>query len=74
MLDLQSNKVIDRRISRFLMELPRKVGWEPKNLEPLSIDQLEDYISVLEGEIARVRSDMETKKAKIGAAEAFFKK
>ena len=55
-------------------DLPRKVGWEPKNLEPLSIDQLEDYISVLEGEIARVRSDMETKKAKIGAAEAFFKK
>ena len=55
-------------------DLPRKLDWQPKNLEPLSIDQLEDYISVLEGEIARVRGDIATKRAKLGAAEAFFKK
>ena len=55
-------------------DLPRPADWQPKNLEPLSIDQLEGYIRVLEGEIARVRDDIETKKAKIGAAEAFFRK
>ena len=55
-------------------DLPRKMDWQPKNLEPLSIDQLEGYIAILESEIARVRGDIATKQAKIGAAEAFFKK
>jgi uncharacterized small protein (DUF1192 family) len=53
--------------------LPRKSDWEPKNLEPLSIDQLEDYIRVLEGEISRVRADIVTKQAKLAAAASIFK-
>ncbi len=54
-------------------DLPRKLDWQPKNLEPLSIDQLEDYISVLEGEISRVRADMAAKQSDLGAAESIFK-
>ena len=55
-------------------DLPRKLDWQPKNLEPLSVDQLEDYITVLEGEIARVRADMATKRSGLQAAESVFKK
>jgi len=55
-------------------DLPKKSDWQPKNLTALSIDQLEDYISVLEGEIARVRTDIAAKRSKRGAAEAIFKK
>lgn len=55
-------------------DLPRKLDWQPKNLEPLSIDQLEDYVCVLEGEIARVRTDMAAKQTKLQAAESIFKK
>lgn len=55
-------------------DLPKKVGWKPKDLTTLSIDQLEDYITVLEGEIARVRDDIAAKRSSIGAAEAAFKK
>jgi uncharacterized small protein (DUF1192 family) len=55
-------------------DLPKKLDWQPRNLESLSIDQLEDYISVLEGEIARVRADIAAKRTDLGAAEAIFKK
>jgi uncharacterized small protein (DUF1192 family) len=55
-------------------KLPRPIDWQPKNLEPMSIDQLQAYIAVLEGEIARVREDIAAKQAKLSAAEAFFRK
>jgi uncharacterized small protein (DUF1192 family) len=55
-------------------DLPKKLDWQAKNLEALSVDQLEDYISVLEGEIARVRIDISAKRSDLGAAEAIFKK
>jgi uncharacterized small protein (DUF1192 family) len=55
-------------------DLPKKIDWQPKNLDPLSVDQLEDYIAVLEGEIERVRSDIAAKRSDLSAAEAFFKK
>lgn len=54
--------------------LPRPVEWQPRNLEPLSIDQLEAYIAVLEGEIARVRANIAEKESVRSAAEGFFKK
>ena len=54
-------------------DLPRKLDWTPKNLEPLSVDQLEDYITLLKGEIDRVRADMATKQSKLQAAESIFK-
>lgn len=55
-------------------DLPRPAEWRPRNLEPLSIDQLEAYIAVLEGEIARVRADIAAKRAVRSAAEGFFRK
>ena len=55
-------------------DLPKKLDWQPKNLAALSLYQLEDYIRVLEGEIARVRTDIATKRSDLGEAEAIFKK
>jgi uncharacterized small protein (DUF1192 family) len=53
---------------------PRKQKPQPKNLEPLSIEELEAYIGELEAEIARVRADIKKKQAHRDAAAAFFKK
>lgn len=55
-------------------DLPKKLDWQPKNLESLSIDQLEEYVSILDGEIARVRTDIAAKRCDLSAAEAIFKK
>ena len=54
--------------------LRKKLEWEPKNLEYLSIDQLEDYITVLEGEVARVRANISAKKSDLSIADSFFQK
>ena len=53
---------------------PRKAKPKPKNLDPLSIDELNNYIAELEAEIARVKSEMAKKSAHLSAAAAFFKK
>lgn len=53
---------------------PRKAKPKPKNLDPLSIDELNDYIAELEAEIARVEQDIAKKSAHLSAAAAFFKK
>ncbi len=53
---------------------PRKAKPKPKNLDPLSIDELNDYIAELEAEIARVKADIAKKSAHLSAAAAFFKK
>ena len=55
-------------------DLRKKLEWEPKNLEYLSIDQLEDYIAVLEGEVARVRANISAKKSDLSIADSFFQK
>lgn len=44
-----------------------------QSLEGMSVTELEEYIMQLEGEIARVRQDIEKKKASSAAADAFFK-
>ena len=44
-----------------------------RNLEPLSVDELEVYITELEAEIARVKQDIVKKKDVFGAAESIFK-
>ncbi len=53
---------------------PRKAKPKPKNLDPLSIDELNDYIAELEAEIARVKQEIAKKSAHLSAAAAFFKK
>ncbi len=52
---------------------PNKQAPPPKNLEALSVHELEAYIAELEAEIARVRADIEAKRAQRGAAEALFR-
>lgn len=56
-------------------ELPRKKpdSTFPRNLERLSVAELAEYISELEGEIARVSQDMAKKKATQDAASSLFK-
>ncbi len=55
-------------------DLPRsKSDGFPRNLESLSIADLEEYIIDLESEIARVRADIDNKKASSDAAASFFK-
>lgn len=56
-------------------DLPRKKsdGTFPRNLERLSVAELAEYITELEGEIARVRADMEKKKSSQDAASSLFR-
>ncbi|MEM6811464.1 MAG: DUF1192 domain-containing protein [Pseudomonadota bacterium] len=44
-----------------------------KNLENLSIDELEDYIEFLKSEITRTQDEITKKKSHHDAAAAFFK-
>ncbi len=53
--------------------VPKKTSEFPKNLEQLSVADLEDYISELEHEIQRVQDDIKKKKASQDAAASFFK-
>ena len=53
---------------------PRKAKPKPRNLDPLSVDELNDYIGELEAEIARVRQEIARKQAHRSAAAAFFKR
>ena len=45
----------------------------PRNLDEMSLSDLQDYIEELQGEIERVREDIRKKKASGDAADAFFK-
>lgn len=44
-----------------------------KNLDPLSLDELESYIEALNNEIKRVEDEIEKKKAHRDVASNFFK-
>ena len=44
-----------------------------EDLEVYGVDDLEDRIALLEAEIARVRAQIERKKAGRAAADSFFK-
>jgi len=48
--------------------------WAPKNLDTMSIEQLDDYVADLEREIARVQNEIRAKKEHMSSAEALFKK
>lgn len=56
-------------------ELPKKkkIFDFPRVLEGLSVAELKEYILDLEGEITRVKLDIEKKQASQVAAELFFK-
>ncbi len=53
---------------------PRKQKPEPKNLEVMSIEALNEYIEELEAEIARVKAEIVLKEKAREGAESVFKK
>ncbi|MCR9257104.1 MAG: DUF1192 domain-containing protein [Alphaproteobacteria bacterium] len=55
-------------------EKPRPRAFEKRVLDPLSLEELEDYIADLETEIARCREAIASKKGHRGAADALFSK
>lgn len=46
---------------------------KPKNLDPMSVAELKDYIVALEDEIKRAEAEIAKKSSSRAAAEAFFK-
>jgi len=55
------------------LEPPKKPAGKP-DLDIMSVEQLEDYIAEMEGEIARVRAAIEHKQSARGAADSVFKR
>ena len=53
---------------------PRKKTQPLKNLDPMSIEELREYIIELQGEIARAEQVITAKQAVKMGAEAFFKR
>ncbi len=51
---------------------PKTVAF-PRNLEFLSVSDLEEYIDELQVEVQRVKDDIYKKKSSSDAADAFFK-
>ena len=52
---------------------PKKKTPKLKNLEPLSVDELIEYVDGLKAEIVRAEADIAKKKAYSQAASSFFK-
>jgi uncharacterized small protein (DUF1192 family) len=52
---------------------PRKAAPKPKDLAPISIEELRGYIALLKGEIARAEAEILRKEAHLKAAASFFK-
>ncbi len=54
-------------------ELFRPQDWTQRDIEKLSIRQLEEYVEELNAEIKRVEADINSKKLHANVAEAMFK-
>lgn len=52
---------------------PKKKPSKLKNLEPMSVDELLEYVETLKAEIVRAEADIAKKKAYSQAASSFFK-
>ena len=53
---------------------PRKKKAAVRNLEPMSVQELDNYIADMKTEIARVEDEIRRKKAYLDAASSIFKK
>ena len=53
---------------------PLKKKSQPRNLDPMSVEDLREYIAVLKAEIARVEEKIKAKQSHASAAASFFKK
>ena len=54
--------------------LPRNQPVKPKDLTLLGIAELEEYIAVLDAEIARARAEIAAKRRQRSGAEELFKR
>lgn len=52
---------------------PKKQKPQPRNLDVLSIEELNNYIAEMQAEIKRVEEKIAAKKAHINAASGLFK-
>jgi len=52
---------------------PQKKAITLKNLEPMSLDELNNYIKEMHEEIARTEQEIERKRAHMDAASSIFK-
>lgn len=58
----------------FDLELePRQGKKQVKNLDPLSLSELNDYVQALKDEIVRAEQEIVRKKAHLDAASSLFK-
>ena len=53
---------------------PRKAKPQPKDLDAMGIEELEQYLGELESEAGRVRAKIADKKSYMEGAEDFFKR
>jgi uncharacterized small protein (DUF1192 family) len=53
---------------------PLKKKSQPRNLDPMSVEELREYVDVLKAEIARVEDKIKAKQSHASAAASFFKK
>jgi uncharacterized small protein (DUF1192 family) len=53
---------------------PLKKKSQPRNLDPMSVDDLKEYIATLKAEIVRVEEKIKAKQSHASAAALFFKK
>ena len=53
---------------------PQRKKAPPKDLTPMAVAELEDYILGLQGEIERARAEIGRKRAQKTGAEALFKR
>ena len=56
-----------------LEPVKKSSGDFPRNLENMSVDELQEYITEMRAEITRVEADIEKKKASAAAANSVFK-
>lgn len=52
---------------------PQKEPGQKKNLEPMSVDELQAYIADLKAEISRTEEEIKRKQAHMEAASSVFK-
>jgi uncharacterized small protein (DUF1192 family) len=53
---------------------PRHKKTPPKNLDAMSIEELDEYVAAMKAEIARVEDKIKSKRSHAAAAASFFKK
>lgn len=56
------------------LDLDKKPKNKPKDLSPMSQEELKEYVEALKAEIERAEAEITKKKTHLSAADTFFKK